>query len=342
VKAAFVKAPFQVEFRDLEEPELGPGQVLLRPKLVGLCGTDIQNARHLAKDWMRFGHEPVAEVVALGPGVKNIEIGTKVACQCRAACGYCRGCLMGRAHDCENGADHRCVEYFAELVAVDRRSMWPIGELSDHAAMLLEPMGMAFDINRLADTGLESTVAIVGPGPIGLMAIRVARLRGARRVIVVGTSADRARFALCEKLGATATVCIDDGDPVDAVDAVMNTASIASVPDSLLMCRFGGVVVFMGEAAANGKDRPQRGVVGPGAVPIDVNWMHHNRLELRGSWAVPNGLLPLGAQLLSDREFPVEEIVNRTYDWTELETALRTIADRSDGVVKAAVRLNGD
>ena len=70
--------------------------------------------------------------------------------------------------------------------------------------------------------------------------------------------------------------------------------------------------------------------------------MHHNRLELRGSWAVPNGLLPLGARLLADGEFPVDEIVNRTYEWTDLENALRTVAERRDEVVKAAVRVNSD
>src|ERR1700727_1789135 len=74
------------------------------------------------------------------PAVKNRDRGTRVACQCRAACGYCRGCLMGRMQDCENGHDHRCIQYFSELVAVDRRSVWPIGDLSDRAAMLLEPM----------------------------------------------------------------------------------------------------------------------------------------------------------------------------------------------------------
>jgi L-iditol 2-dehydrogenase len=351
MKAAFLKAPFQVEFRDVEEPEPGPGQLLLKPKLVGLCGTDIQHARHLAKNWERFGHEPVAEVIAVGSGVEDIELGTTVACQCRAACGHCRGCLMGRAQDCENGSETRCLEYFSERVAVDRRNVWPINGLPDRAAMLLEPMGMAFDVNRLANVGIESTVAIVGPGPIGLMAIRVAKLRGARRIVVVGTGADRSRFGLCEKLGAGATVCIDDGDPVEAVfeltdglgvDAVMNTASVGSVPDSLMMCRFGGIVVFMGEAAAPPSERPQRGVESPGQVPIDVNWMHHNRLELRGSWAVPNGLLPLGARLLADGEFPVDEIVNRTYDWTDLENALRTVAERRDEVVKAAVRVNSD
>jgi L-iditol 2-dehydrogenase len=350
MKAAFLKAPFQVEFRDLAEPEPDLGQVLLRPKLVGICGTDIQHARHLATDWERFGHEAVAEVIGVGPGVDDLEVGTTVACQVRAACGYCRGCLMGRMHDCENGTRARCLEFFSERVAVDRRSVWPVIGLSDRAAVLLEPMGMAFDINRLANVGLESSVAIVGPGPIGLMAIRIAHLRGARRIFVVGTAADRPRFTLCKDLGASSVVCADDGDPVRAileltdgvgVDAVMNTASIASVPDSLLMCRFGGIVVFMGEAATSwGGQRPKRGAVGPGAVPIDVNWIHHNRLELRGSWAVPNSLLPLGTQLLADGAFPIDAIVNKIFDWNDLASALRSVAERRDGVVKAAVQVS--
>jgi L-iditol 2-dehydrogenase len=351
MKAAFLKAPFQVEFRDVEEPEVGAGRVLLKPKLVGICGTDIQHARSLATDWERFGHEPVAEVLAVGPGVRDLEIGDTVACQVRAACGYCHGCLMGRMQDCSNSMNYRCIEYFAERVAVDRRTVWSTGDLTDHAALLLEPMGMAFDVNRLAEVGLESTVGIVGPGPIGLMAIRVAKLRGARRIFVVGTAADRNRFPLCERLGATDCICTADSNPVEAileltggigVDAVMNTASIASVPDSLLMCRFGGIVVFMGEAAHASRERPRSGEAGSGTVPIDVNWIHHNRLQLRGSWAVPNGLLPLGAQLLADGEFPAEEIVNKIFPWTDLKDALQAVTERRDGVIKAAVRIGSD
>ncbi|MDO8209622.1 zinc-binding dehydrogenase [Conexibacter sp. CPCC 206217] len=349
MRAAFLKAPFRVEFRDVAEPEPGPGQVLLRPKLVGICGTDIQRARSLAKDWERFGHELVAEVVGVGDDVDGLVVGDTVAAQVRAACGYCRGCLMGRMADCTNRARTLRLDFFAERVAVDRRIVWKTNGIPDRAAVLLEPMGMAFDINRLAEVGLESSVAIVGPGPIGMLAVRVAKLRGARRIIVVGTAADASRFALCEQLGATACISRDDGDPVAAVleltggegvHAVMNTATVRSVQDSLLMCRFGGIVVFMGEAAGGG--RPTPGVDGPGAVPIDVDWIHHNRLQLRGSWAAPNGLLPLGAQLLADGEFPYEQLVNAQFAWGDLEQALLAVAERRDGVVKAAVTVGAD
>jgi L-iditol 2-dehydrogenase len=350
VKAAFMRAPFEVKFEDVPEPTAGPGQVLLRPRLVGICGSDVQRARSLASDWERFGHEPVAEVVALGEGVEGLAIGDKVACQVRSACGFCRACLMGDLQACVNGHVTRSMDYFAELVAVDRRNAWPIGDLGDEAAMLLEPMGMAFDINKLAEVGLDSTVCVVGPGPIGMMAVRVAKLRGARRVYVVGTAADASRFELCRELGADECVSIEDGNPVGpimeltdgvGVDAVMNTATIGSIPDSLLMCRQGGYVVFMGEAAASGNARPTPGEIGPGAVPVDVNWIHHNRLQLRGSWAAPNGLLPLGYDLLLDGEFPSEKIVNAIFDWADVGEALKAVAERRDGVIKAAVKVSG-
>src|SRR6266508_6593817 len=190
MKAAYLKAPFRVEIRDIPEPTRGAGEVMLKPKLVGICGTDIQLARELAEDWMRFGHEPVAEVVDVGPGVTNLKPGDIVACQASSACGYCAGCLMGRPEDCGNRSSTRVLDYFAEFVAVNLRNVWKVDGLSPKEAVLLEPMGMAFDINRLAEVGLESRVAVLGPGPIGLMAIHVARARGARRIYVLGTTAD--------------------------------------------------------------------------------------------------------------------------------------------------------
>lgn len=349
MRAAFLKAPFGVEFRDVPEPELGAGKVLVAPRLVGVCGTDIQQARTLATDWTRFGHELVGEVLAVGDGVDDLNAGDTVACQVRAACGFCKGCLMGRPEDCTNGHLTRSMDFFAERVVIDRRIAWPTTGLRDEAAVLVEPMGMAFDVNRLAEVGLESTVAVVGPGPIGMLAARIAKLRGARRIIVIGTDADKVRFELCERLGATSCISANDPDLVSTVldltdgrgvDAVMNTATVATVNDSLLMCRFGGIVVFMG-AASGPPGRPTPGVQGPGTVPIDVNWIHHNRLQLRGSWAAPNGLLPLGAQLLSDGEFPVDDIVNGIFPFDDLADALRAVDERRDGLIKAAVRIWG-
>lgn len=349
MKAAFLRAPFEVEFRKIAVPEVGPGQVLLRPLLVGICGTDVQYAKRLATDWQRFGHEPVCEVTVVGPGVADLLPGDVVACQTSSACGFCALCMLGRISDCENRHLTRQDGYFAEAVAVDRRNVWKIPDTPLEAAVLLEPMGMAFDAVRLAEVDLRTTLTVVGPGPIGLMAIRIAKIRGARRIFVIGVTADMDREKLAMELGADAFINADASDPISAimdmtagrgVDSVINTATVRSVPSSLAMCAYGGRVVFMGETTI-GRDeaRPLMGVDSAGIVPIDVNWMHLNRLDLRGSFAVPNGLLPLGNSLLREGTLPVEKMVTHIFPFSELESALHLVANRKEGVVKAAVHI---
>jgi L-iditol 2-dehydrogenase len=348
MRSAYLRTPFQFEVRDVPEPEPGYGQILLRPALVGICGTDVQRASYLATEWEAFGHEAVGEVVAIGEGVVDLDVGQSVACQVRAACGFCRNCLLGQVENCTNGHLTRRLDFLSDLVAVDRRMVWPTDGISDQAAVLIEPMGMAFDINEVGEVGLGKTVVVVGPGPIGLLAVRIARIRGARRIVVVGTSADETRYELARDLGADLCLSADTTDVVTevlaytngvGVDTVLNTATIRSVPDSLSMCSFGGIVVFMGAAPA-AAGRPVSGEVGPGAVPIDVNWIHHNKLQLRGSWAAPNGLLPLGYDLLRDGQFPVERLVTHVFDLDQLEEAMRTVAERRDGAIKVAIRMH--
>jgi L-iditol 2-dehydrogenase len=349
MKAAFLRAPFEVEFREIAAPEVGPGQLLLRPLIVGICGSDIQYAKRLATDWLRFGHEPVCEVTAVGLGVIDLVPGDIVACQTSSACGFCASCMLGRVSDCENRYSSMQDGYFAEAVVVDRRNVWKISGISLEAAILLEPMGMAFDALRLAEMDLRTTLAVVGPGPIGLMTIRIAKIRGVQRILAIGVAADQDREDLCMELGAEDFINADLVDPIDAVldltagrgvDSVVNTATLSSVPSSLAMCAYGGRVVFMGETTMERQHaRPLIGADTAGTVPIDVNWIHVNRLDLRGSFAVPNGLLPAGNSLLRARAFPVDKMVTHIFPMSELESALRLVANREDGVVKAAIRL---
>ena len=347
--AAFLRAPFEVEFRDVETPILGPGDVMLRPLLVGICGTDVQYAERLATDWQRFGHEPVCEVVEIGSSVLDLSPGDIVACQTSSACGFCSPCMLGRVTLCENRHLTRSLGYFAEAVSADRRNVWKLPEVPIEAAVLLEPMGIAFDVVRLAEVDLLTTMAVVGPGPIGLMAIRIANIQGVRRIFAVGVTADLDREDLCRELGAETFINADLADPIAAimdltagrgVDCVINTATISSVPTSLGMCGYGGKVVFMGESTTGSPPsiRSPMTIDGDGFVPIDVNWLHLNRLELRGSFAVPNGLLPLGGSLLAAKAFPASKIVTHIFPFPDLEAALRLVAARAEGVIKAAVR----
>lgn len=347
MRAAYLQAPFRVEYRELPEPHPGHGEVLLRPLLVGICGTDLQHARRLARTWERFGHEATAEVLDVGPGVLDLGPGDLVACQGSSGCGFCAGCMTGRPDQCENRHLARFLGYFAERAAVDRRNLWKLDGLSSRAGILLEPLGISMDLVRLAEVTLGSMVVVVGPGPIGMMAVRLAKLRGARRVIVVGVAPDVPRFPLCHRLGADHCIDAGSGDPVDAVldltngrgaHAVIDTATIASVPDALRMCAFGGRVAFAGESSALAEEaRPAADGPGAGCVPIDVNWLHLNRLELRGSYAVPNSSLPLGQALLCDGLLPVDEIVSHVFPFAALRDALVYVDERRGNVVKAAV-----
>jgi L-iditol 2-dehydrogenase len=350
-RSALLKAPFLVKFEDAEPRTLRASEVRLRPRLVGICGSDVQYARRLAADWMPFGHEAVCEVTEIGADVHGLDVGAAVVAQTSSACGYCAGCMMGRVHECVNRHLTRFLGYFAEEVVVDRRNVWPIGATPPRAAVLMEPMGVAFDVVRLAEIDFYSDVVLFGPGPIGLMALRLASLRGARRIFVVGVEADRPRFQLCMDLGAERCIDATALDPVDAVmeltagrgvDAVINTATVSTIPAALQMCNMGGRVTFVGESTEEGDEaKPNLLQPGPGAVMIDVNWIHLNRLQLRGSFPVPNSLLPVGKALLDRGVFPVERLVTHVFPFDELQAALEAVNERRDGLVKAAVEIGG-
>src|SRR5262249_8945593 len=121
----------------------------------------------------------------------------------------------------------------------------------------------------------------------------------------------------------------------------LDTATIASVPTALEMCAFGGRVVFVGELTTTPENVrcPMRRAAG--RIPVDVNLLHLNRLSLIGSYAVPNSLLPLGHALLSDGLFPVDEIVSHVLPFDQLDSALRLVDERRDGVVKALIQVGG-
>jgi L-iditol 2-dehydrogenase len=215
-----------VEIRDVAEPSIGPDQVLLEVQAASVCGSDIHMWRE-HQSWaiklpLVLGHEFCGVVTAVGERVHGFHVGERVACETAATvCGQCVYCLSGNYNLCPHRqgygalADGAFTRYVVARPQILHRI--PEGVPFEYAA-LTEPICVAY--NALVEkTTIKpgETVVIQGPGPIGIMALQIARLRGAGTLVVLGTDVDKHRMEVAEELGATHVVNIQREDPVKLV-----------------------------------------------------------------------------------------------------------------------------
>ena len=339
MKAAFIRAPFDIAIREIEMPELVHGSALVRVNFVGVCGTDVHLAQEWAADWTRFGHETVGTVVATGPGVSDLTEGDLVAVRATTFCGVCHHCMAGDPRYCLDWRSTRMSVGFAEHIVVPRQSIWPVRDLDPRAASLIEPLAVSLDVVNTADIGIGDNVCIIGPGPIGIMATRLARLRGARRVIVCGTSSDRARLEVCANLGADICVVAEGDELATAVgratrgvgaDRVIVTAPPSAVPQALSIARYGAIISFVGFSSESAKR----------FVELDLNALHSSKHQLRGSYASPVAPFSVANDLLADDVVPADKIITHELPFEQLSEALRLAQTHDDRTVKATVRVS--
>ncbi|MDA8331128.1 MAG: alcohol dehydrogenase catalytic domain-containing protein [Candidatus Dormibacteraeota bacterium] len=200
------------ELAEVPDPRPGPGEALLKPVAMGICGTDL----HIL-DWNPWasarvhpprvmGHEMAGLVMALGEGVDDLAVGDLVGVETHVVCGTCPQCLRGDFHVCQRtrilGVDADGA--WAELVALPGRNCRPAPAGLDPAVIAFqEPMGNA--VHAASQGPLRDRVVLVtGCGPIGLAAVGVAKAEGASRVVAVDRVAARLRIA--EEMGADALV----------------------------------------------------------------------------------------------------------------------------------------
>jgi threonine 3-dehydrogenase len=211
---ALVKAKAEpgIWLEEVPEPSVGPNDVLIRVHKTSICGTDV----HIAQwdDWasrtipipMVVGHEFMGVAVELGSEVEGIAIGQRVSGEGHIVCGRCRNCQAGRRHLCirTQGVGVDRPGAFAEYVSIPGSNVQPIpDDISDDIATILDPLGNAVHTTLNFDLAGED-VLITGSGPIGMMAIAIARHVGAR--YVVATDINDYRLAIAETMGADAAL----------------------------------------------------------------------------------------------------------------------------------------
>jgi len=210
-----------VEVRDVPEPTMGPDQVLIEVKATGVCGSDVHMWREqqswAVKQPLVLGHEFCGVIADVGANVSGFKIGQRVACETAAqVCNRCVYCLSGNYNLCPNRlgygalADGSMTSYVAARPQILHHI--PDNVPFEHAA-LTEPICVAY--NALVEkTTMKpgDLVVIQGPGPIGIMALQIVRLRGAGTIVVLGTNADEKRMEVAAELGAHYTVNIQRED----------------------------------------------------------------------------------------------------------------------------------
>ncbi|MFJ9811013.1 L-threonine 3-dehydrogenase [Streptomyces sp. NPDC101158] len=188
---------------DVPMPEAGPGDVLIKVKRTGICGTDLHIrswdgwARKTITTPLTLGHEFVGEVVETGRDVADIQVGDLVSGEGHLVCGKCRNCLAGRRHLCRAtvglgvGRDGA----FAEYVVLPASNVWVHRVPVDlDVAAIFDPFGNAVH-TALSFPLVGEDVLVTGAGPIGIMAAAVAKHAGARHVVITDVSEERLELA---------------------------------------------------------------------------------------------------------------------------------------------------
>lgn len=209
---AKIKSEPGIWMTDVPMPEVGHNDVLIKIKRTAICGTDM----HIYKwdEWaqktipvpMHVGHEYVGVVAAVGQEVRGLQIGQRVSGEGHLVCGHCRNCRAGRRHLCRNttGVGVNRPGAFAEYLVIPAENAFPIpDDIPDDIAAIFDPFGNATHTALSFDLVGED-VLITGAGPIGIMAVAIARHVGARHIVI--TDVNEYRLDLARKMGATRAV----------------------------------------------------------------------------------------------------------------------------------------
>ncbi|NQT67638.1 MAG: zinc-binding dehydrogenase [Actinobacteria bacterium] len=231
----------QVEIQDVPIPEISQGDVLLKVKAASICGWDIEMWRHKMANPVKVpvvqGHEFSGVIDKVGSRVTRFKVGDRVVSETAAyICGDCNQCLTGNYNLCSKrkGFGYGTNGAFTDFVKVPERCLHKIPDNTsfDHAA-LTEPACVAYNaLIQMSRIIPGKPVLIIGPGPVGLFCLQIARLSGSNPIIVVGTSIDEVRFSVAGKLGADLIINVEKENVTEKISEITKEQGCDLVVDA--------------------------------------------------------------------------------------------------------------
>jgi L-iditol 2-dehydrogenase len=318
-------------------PQPGPGEILCRVLACGICGTDVKIvAGDYRGTWppslpFIIGHEWSGEVAALGPGTgrSGLAVGDRVVAENHTGCGACPMCRAGRYNLCERVREpgfklygHTAPGALAEYAVRPAIALHRVPpEVSDVAAALVNQGALTVHAARRARLEAGSSVAVFGPGLLGLLMIQVARAAGATRVITVGRGK---RLVTARELGSTEVVDYSVTDPVAGIRA----AAAGRGADYVFDCSGNPEVLAQAmRAARRGGTVAVLGLAGGRSAELPADPLVLDELNLLGVRSSPNAY-PAMIELLASGAVVTGPLTTHQYALRDAAAAFAALASR--------------
>lgn len=352
MKAVQIHAPAQFSVDWVNVPQPGRNEVLVEIKSVAICGSDpgIFGGKVLQNGWPPHfpfiaGHEFAGRVAALGEGVAKLKVGDRVSGEAHCGCGTCEMCAAGRYTLCLNygkpGSGHHHYGHntpgcYAQYQVYDQKALTILPEnVSYDEGTLADTAGTAYNALRLTGVEPGGYTAIIGPGPMGMMAMLIAKALGSR-TIMIGRGQ---RLTMAKALGADEIIDFEQtGDVVCAVreltggygaHQVVEAAGNASAYyQSVQMARKGGHVALISIPPKDGQEAALKSLI-------------MNQITLHGVRANPNCSLPV-LNLISCGAVAAGRLITHVFPIDDIHEAFDTFQTRRDGAMKVLIHPNGD
>ena len=358
MKAWVLKSPNELELKTKAIPTPSYSEVLVKIDAVAICATDldvisygppalIEGEKPFNKEFTP-GHEYMGTVVKLGPSVDEFQIGDRVTVEIHSGCGQCKRCRMGMYTSCHNyglnygkknkghrangftsdgGFKQYAINHINTLIKVP-------DDMTDEEATLVVTAGTTmYGLTELGGLVAGESLVVIGPGPIGLLGVAVAKALGADPVILIGTRNDRLEIG--KKLGADFVLNVkEENDIVNSVKSLVGNLGVdyvvecagteKALDDAIMMTNRGGKICL----AAFPHD------------PIKVNIPHMviNNIYMYGIRGEGKSATHRAMAFMKQKRFNAKLVHTHTFKMTELPTALKYAKERIDGAIKVVIK----
>lgn len=335
----------------------GRAEALVRIDAVAICATDLEIIKYgtpaLIEGGPPFnknftpGHEYMGTIAALGPGVDEFEIGDRVTVEIHAGCGQCKRCRMGMYTSCHNyglnyGAvnkGHRANGFttdggFKEYAVNNINTMIKVPDhMSDEEATLVVTAGTSmYGLAELGGLVAGESVVVIGPGPIGLLAVAVAKSLGASPVVLVGTRENRNKIGL--QLGADVVIDARAEDPVARVKELTGKGA-----DYVVDCAGNETTVNQAVHMTNRGGRICLAAFPKEPVQFDIGHLAVNNIYLYGIRGEGRSATHRAMAFMAEKRFDARLVHTHTFPMEALPEALRHARERIDDAIKVVVSM---